>query len=71
MLPLGVPQHLVAAAVLSPDDAVRYQARARSAGDSVSVLAVTNGNHFDVIGPGREAFPAVLSFMRQAMGLPR
>lgn len=71
MLPLGVPQYLVAAAVLSSDDAVRYQARARSAGDSVSVLAVTNGNHFDVIGPGRDAFPAVLSFIRQAMGLQR
>ena len=25
ILPLGVPQHLVAAAVLSPDDAVRFR----------------------------------------------
>lgn len=66
MLPLGVPQYLVAATVLPPDDARRYQARGRAAGDSVAVLAVMNGNHFDVIGPGRDAWPAVLAFMRQA-----
>jgi acetyl esterase/lipase len=71
MLPLRVPQFLVAAAVLTQEDAQRYQARARSAGDSVSVLPVTNGNHFDVIGPGRAAFPAVLSFIRQAMGIQK
>jgi acetyl esterase/lipase len=71
MLPLGVPQYLVAAMVLSPEDAVRYQTRARAAGDRVEVLPVTNGNHFDVIGPGRVAFPAVLSFLRQAMGLQK
>jgi acetyl esterase/lipase len=71
MLPLGVSQYLVAAAVLGVDDALRYQARARAAGDSLTVLPVTNGNHFDVIAPGRAAFPAVLSFIRQAMGLQR
>ena len=31
----------------------------------------TNGNHFGVIGPGRVAFPAVLSFLREAIGLPK
>jgi acetyl esterase/lipase len=71
MVPLGVPQYLVAAAVLRPDEALRYQERARAAGDSVAVLPITNGGHFDVIGPGRAAFPAVLSFLRQAMGLPK
>ena len=69
MLPLGVPQYLVAAQVLLPDDALGYQARARAVGDTVAVLPVMNGNHFDVIGPGRAAFPAVLSFLRQAFGL--
>jgi acetyl esterase/lipase len=71
ILPLGVPQYLVAAQVLRPDDALQYQARARTAGDSVAVLPVTNGGHFDVIGPGRPAFPAVLSFIRQAIGPAR
>ena len=71
MLPLRVPQFLVAAAVLTQEDAQRHQARGRSAGDSVTVLPITNGNHFDVIGPGRAAFPAVLSFIRQAMGLEK
>jgi acetyl esterase/lipase len=67
MLPLGVRQYLVAAAVLRPEEALRYQERARAAGDSVAVLPVTNGGHFDVIGPGRAAFPSVLSFLRQAL----
>lgn len=71
MLPLRVPQFLVAAAVLTLEDAQRYQARGRSAGDSVTVLPITNGNHFDVIGPGRAPFPAVLSLIRQAIGLDK
>ena len=69
MLPLGVPQYLVAVQVLHPEDALRYQALGRAAGDSVAVLQVTNGNHFDVIGPGRIAFPAVLSFVSAAIGI--
>ena len=57
--------------MLRADDALRYQTRGRAAGDSVAVLSVTNGNHFDVIGPGRVAFPAVLSFVRQAISLQK
>lgn len=71
MLPLGVPQYLVAAAVLTVEDAQLHQTRARSVGESVTILPVTNGGHFDVIGPGRPAFPAVLSFIRKAMGLEK
>lgn len=71
MLPLRVPQYPVAAAVLTLEEARRYQASGRAAGDRVTVLSVTNGNHFDVIGPGRPAFPAVLSFIRQAVGLEK
>ncbi len=70
MLPLGVPQYLVAAPVLTADEAQQYQAAARTLGDSVTVLAVTDGNHFDVIGPGRTAFAAVLALLRRAIGLP-
>ncbi|WP_239492443.1 alpha/beta hydrolase [Luteitalea sp. TBR-22] len=69
MLPLRVPQYLVAAAVLTHEDARRHEARGRAAGDTVVVLPVTNGNHFDVIGPGRAAFPEVLAFIRRAMAL--
>ncbi len=56
---------------LTQEDAQRHLARGRSAGDSVTILPITNGNHFDVIGPGRAVFPAVLSFIRQAMGLEK
>ena len=68
MLPLGVRQYLVAAALLTPEDALRYQARGRAAGDSVAILPVANSNHFDVSGPGRAVFPAVLAFLRLASG---
>jgi acetyl esterase/lipase len=70
LLPLGVSQYLVVASVLPLEDAERYRVRARAAGDSVTVLQVTNGGHFDVIGPGRPAFPAVLALMRAALGAP-
>jgi acetyl esterase/lipase len=69
MLPLGVPQYLVAAQLLRADEALRYQTRGRAVGDSVAVLSVTNAGHFDVIGPGRDAFPSVLTFIRQAIGI--
>ncbi len=40
-------------------------------GHSAGAPPITNGNHFDVIGPGRAVFPAVLSFIRGAMGIPK
>ena len=39
-------------------------------GDSVVVHVVTNGGHFDVIAPGRPAWPGVLGMLRTAFGLP-
>ena len=58
LLPLGVPQFLVAAAVLTPDKAREYQKLARAKGDRVEILALDAG-HFDVIAPGQKAWSAV------------
>ena len=70
MLPLGVRQYLVSAAVLTGVDAQGYEAAARAAGDSALVLVVTSGGHFGVIAPGTTSWPPVRAFIRQALGLP-
>lgn len=57
LLPLGVPQYLVAVGVLTPGDAAKY---AEAAGhDAVQVLTVEDSSHFDVIAPGHKAWEPV------------
>lgn len=70
MLPLGVRQYLVSAAVLTATDAHAYETAARAAGDSATVLIVTAGGHFGVIAPGTPFWPPVHEFIRRAFGLP-
>ncbi len=70
MLPLRLRQYLVSATVLTGNDARTYQSAARAAGDSASVLVVTDGGHFGVIAPGTSSWPPVRAFIRQAFGLP-
>jgi pimeloyl-ACP methyl ester carboxylesterase len=69
MLPLGVRQYLVSAAVLTPVDAQAYETAARARGDSATVLSVTTGGHFGVIAPGTPFWPPVHEFIRQAFGM--
>jgi hypothetical protein len=69
MLPLGVRQYLVSAAVLTPADAQAYETAARARGDSATVLSVTTGGHFGVIAPGTPFWPPVHEFIRQAFGM--
>ena len=70
MLPLGLRQFLVSAAVLTAIDAHAYETAARAAGDSVSVLVVTMGGHFGVIAPGTPFWPPVHELILQAFALP-
>ena len=69
MLPLGIPLYLVSAALLSPAEAAAYQARARGAGDSVTVVPVQNANHFQVMAPAQPAWIPVREAIRAALGL--
>lgn len=70
LLPLGVPQYLIAARVLLPDDARKYQAQAKAAGDRVELLVPTPAGHFDIISPGSAIWPTVEEFIVKAvMGL--
>lgn len=58
LLPLGVPQYLVAVAagVLTPEDAADYVKRARLENDSIEAITVEDSGHFDVIAPGSQAW---------------
>ncbi len=70
MLPLGVHQYIVGAAVISETDAHAYKMAARVAGDSAAVLIVKEGGHFGVIAPGTPYWTPVHEFIRRAFGLP-
>ena len=58
LLPLGVPQYLVAAAFLTPEKAQVYAKLAQAKGDHVEVLTMDTG-HFELIAPGQQAWTTV------------
>lgn len=70
MLPIGVPIYLVLSQLLTPVEAETYQARARSAGDSVVLVPVDNSNHFQVMAPGQAAWSRVREAILAALGMP-
>jgi acetyl esterase/lipase len=67
--PLGVPQFLVSATVLTREQAQSYQKRGQELGDTVEVLVPAGAGHFDVIAPGQAAWDAVQALiLKQALG---
>jgi acetyl esterase/lipase len=59
LLPLGIPQYLIAAEFLPPFKAQEYQKLAQAKDDHVEVL-IPHAGHFDLIAPGTPAGQAVL-----------
>jgi acetyl esterase/lipase len=62
LLPLGVPQRLIAGA----DDTIvplplieAYAARSRAAGDATTLTSLRGMGHFELVGPSTAAWPAV------------
>ena len=55
-LPTSTREYLVASNVLTSDAAEHYRAMAAAKGQSVSVLNVKDGGHFDIIAPGSDAW---------------
>lgn len=55
-LPSSAKYYLVASAVLTSDAAAHFRSVAKMKGQSVSVLEVVNGGHFDIIAPGSKAW---------------
>ncbi|HWD18441.1 MAG TPA: alpha/beta hydrolase [Verrucomicrobiae bacterium] len=63
LLPLGTPQFLVSAAVLTADKAAAYQKLARAKGDAVEILSPKNAGHFEIIAPGQPGGDAVIKWI--------
>jgi acetyl esterase/lipase len=63
MLPINVPQYLVASAVLTMDEAEQYRDRAVSGGDVVTIFAPVDGGHFDIIAPGSAVWQSIETFI--------
>lgn len=68
MLPIGVPQFLVASQVLTPADAERWRAEAAKAGDRVEVIAPEGADHFNIVMPGRPQWEPVEALILKAAG---
>lgn len=71
LLPLHVRQAMVQSAVLTAPAAAAYRAAAAAKGETVTVLSVRNGGHFDIIAPGSKAYAAVEPFLVKALTIPR
>ena len=70
--PHSTHEFLIASAGLANQDAQQYRTAAQRSGQTVRVLAVRNGGHFDVIAPGSMAWTSqVEPFIARALGKHR
>jgi acetyl esterase/lipase len=65
--PIGVPQTMIASNVLTPGDAEAYRRKGVAAGDSIDVVRIEHGGHFNIIAPGTAAFEAVEAAILKAL----
>jgi acetyl esterase/lipase len=63
ILPINVPQYLVASVVLTVDEAERYRDRGVSGGDVVAIFEPVDGGHFDIIAPGSTVWQSIETFI--------
>jgi acetyl esterase/lipase len=67
LLPLGVPQLLISAVVLTSDKAREYQKLAQAKGDHVDILVLNTG-HFEIIAPGQKVWSEIKALIvKQAL----
>jgi acetyl esterase/lipase len=69
MLPLGAPVYVVPSEIVDGQEAADYAARARKAGDTVTVVSVGDANHFQPMGPGQPGYDMVRSTVLAALGV--
>jgi len=55
-LPVKTKEYLIASVVLTPEAALHYRSAASLKGQTVKILNVENGGHFDIIAPGSLAW---------------
>lgn len=69
LLPLGVPQVLVASSVLTVADADAFKQAAAAKGDSVTVLLLSDASHFDMLAPNRPSWLEVRDLILESIEL--
>jgi acetyl esterase/lipase len=70
-LPIGVPVRIVHGAldpIVPVAQSEAFVERARGKGDDVALTAVPGAGHFDVVGPGAEAWRAVVDALEELAG---
>ena len=66
LAPLGMPQYLISAAVLTPEDAEVDRATMTKAGDRVTVTKPKDADHFNIIAPGEPQWAEVEAIILKA-----
>lgn len=73
LLPLGIPQILVHGTNdnrVPPLVSHEYAKKARTAGDQVTLIEMTDATHFDVIDPASLVWQQTITAMQQVMRIP-
>ncbi len=69
-LPISVPTYLVSASpVLAPDIVAAWRKAAESKGDRVTVVTPKDGDHFNIIAPGRPQAAETVALIERAIAL--
>ncbi len=68
LLPVAADERLVASVVLTPDEAEDYKRAAASKGEVVSVTALKDAGHFDMLSPASESGGQVEHIILDAVG---
>lgn len=64
--PLGIPQDLVVASFMSPDEAQRYRDHGAALGDWIQILTLPASGHFEPIAPGQPEWAKVQALILRA-----
>jgi len=70
LLPLGVAQVIeygTADVLVPPEQSIRYAAKAKKAGDDVTVIPIAKGDHFVVIDPAKPAWAKVVTELAKVL----
>jgi acetyl esterase/lipase len=67
LLPLGLPQFLIATRLLSREDADAYRLAAQALGDRVEILSPIGAGHYGIIAPGTKGWREVEAWLLERL----
>ena len=69
LLPLKVPQLLIASSVLTEADAATFKTRAIAKGDTVNVLTLQDAGHFDMLAPADASWSQIEKLILRSLAV--